>query len=68
MFGRRWLEMTWLDGLFAHWPVDPSTVAAALPEGLSVATHDGDAYLGVVPFVMDDIRPRGLPTGRAGTR
>ncbi|MFW6317007.1 MAG: YqjF family protein [Halorubrum sp.] len=63
MLGRRWLEMTWRDGLFAHWPVDASTVAAALPDGLSVATHDGDAYLGVVPFVMDDIRPRGLPTG-----
>ena len=63
MLGRRWLEMTWRDGLFAHWPVDPSTVAAALPDGLSVATHGGDAYLGVVPFVMEDIRPRGLPTG-----
>jgi len=55
--------MTWRDGLFAHWPVDPEVVAAALPDGLSVATHDGDAYLGVVPFVMDDIRPRELPTG-----
>jgi len=63
MLGRRWLEMTWRDGLFAHWPVDPAVVAAALPDGLSVATHDGDAYLGVVPFVMDDIRPRGVPTG-----
>ena len=63
MLGRRWLEMTWRDGLFAHWPVDPEVVAAALPDGLSVATHDGDAYLGVVPFVMDDIRPRELPTG-----
>ena len=63
MPGRRWLEMTWRDGLFAHWPVDPATVAAELPDGLSVATHDGDAYLGVVPFVMEDIRPRGVPTG-----
>ncbi|ELZ39593.1 YqjF family protein [Halorubrum tebenquichense] len=63
MLGRRWLEMTWRDGLFAHWPVDPEVVAAALPDGLSVATHDGDAYLGVVPFVMDDIRPRGVPMG-----
>ena len=63
MLGRRWLEMTWRDGLFAHWPVDPATVAAELPDGLSVATHEGDAYLGVVPFVMEDIRPRGLPSG-----
>jgi uncharacterized protein YqjF (DUF2071 family) len=63
MFGRRWLEMTWRDGLFCHWPVDPAVVDETLPAGLSVATHDGDAYLGVVAFVMDDIRPRGVPVG-----
>ena len=63
MFGRRWLEMTWRDGLFAHWAVDPVVVAETLPERLSVATYDGDAYLGVVAFVMDDVRPRGLPRG-----
>ena len=63
MADRRWLEMTWRDGLFAHWAVDPATVAATLPDRLSVATHGGDAYLGVVPFVMADIRPRGLPVG-----
>ncbi|MFC7186576.1 YqjF family protein [Halorubrum yunnanense] len=63
MFGRRWLEMTWRDGLFCHWPVDPAVVDETLPEGLSVATHDGDAYLGVVAFVMDRIRPRGVPLG-----
>ncbi|OYR44656.1 YqjF family protein [Halorubrum sp. Hd13] len=63
MFGRRWLEMTWRDGLFCHWPVDPAVVDETLPERLTVATHDGDAYLGVVAFVMDDIRPRGVPFG-----
>ena len=65
MFGRRWLEMTWRDGLFVHWAVEPDVVAGSLPEGLSVATHDGDAYLGVVPFVMADVRPRGSPIGRS---
>lgn len=55
--------MTWRDGLFAHWPVEPELVAGTLPDRLSVATYDGDAYLGVVAFVMDDIRPRGLPRG-----
>ena len=63
MFGRRWLEMTWRDGLFCHWPVDPAVVDETLPDRLSVATHDGDAYLGVVAFVMDGIRPRGSPVG-----
>lgn len=63
MLGRRWLEMRWRDGLFLHWPVDPAVVAETLPERLSVVTHDGDAYLGVVPFVMSEIRPRGVPVG-----
>lgn len=57
------LSMRWRDLLFAHWRVAPETVAEALPEGLSVDTFDGNAYLGVVPFVMSDIRPRGSPVG-----
>ncbi|EMA63326.1 YqjF family protein [Halorubrum lipolyticum] len=63
MLERRWLEMTWRDGLFCHWPVDPAVAAETLPDRLSVATHGGDAYLSVVAFVMDDIRPRGTPVG-----
>ncbi|AXG11187.1 YqjF family protein [Haloplanus rubicundus] len=58
---RSLLSMRWTDILFAHWSVDPGVVAATLPEGLDVDTHDGDAYLGVVGFRMESIRPRGLP-------
>lgn len=57
------LSMRWRDLLFAHWSIDPATVAAKLPDGVSVDTYDGDAYLGVVPFVMDDIRVRAAPLG-----
>ncbi|MFC7175574.1 YqjF family protein [Halosegnis marinus] len=57
------LSMVWRDALFAHWPVEPSLVAERLPDRLSVDTHDGEAYLGVVPFVMEDISPRGVPFG-----
>lgn len=57
--------MRWRDALFAHWRVDPSTVAERLPEGLDAATYDGDAYLGVVAFEMPEIRPRGVPLGRS---
>ncbi|ELZ36285.1 hypothetical protein C471_15807 [Halorubrum saccharovorum DSM 1137] len=63
MLERRWLEMTWRDGLFCHWPIDPAVVSETLPDRLSVAAHEGDAYLSVVAFVMDDIRPRGAPVG-----
>jgi hypothetical protein len=59
------LSMRWRDLLFAHWAVDPATVADRLPDQIEVATYDGDAYLGIVPFVMADIRPAGLPIGRS---
>ncbi len=55
------LSMTWEDLLFAHWRVDPAVVEEHLPEGLTVATYEGDAYLGVVPFVMSSIGPRLAP-------
>lgn len=58
------LRMEWRDVGFCHWPVEPSLVAATLPEGLTVDIKDGRAWLGVVPFEMADIRPRGSPIGR----
>lgn len=58
------VSMRWRDLLFANWPVDPGPVAERLPEGVTVDTVDGDAYLAIVAFEMADIRPRGLPVGR----
>jgi hypothetical protein len=55
------LEMEWRDVLFASYPVDPAVVRAHVPDRFDVDTFDGDAYLSVVPFVIADIRPRGLP-------
>jgi len=55
------LEMTWEDLLFAHWAVDPTLVGERLPPGYEVDTFEGDAYLGVVPFVMRNVRPAFLP-------
>ncbi|WP_302081451.1 YqjF family protein [Salinibaculum rarum] len=54
-------EMEWRDVFFASFPVDPAVVSPQLPDRLSLDTFDGDAYLSVVPFVIGDIRPRGLP-------
>ncbi|WP_410765242.1 YqjF family protein [Haloferax sp. DFSO60] len=55
------LSMQWRDTMFAHWPVAPAVVESRLPDDLSVATYDGQAWLSVVTFQMDDIRPRGVP-------
>ena len=52
---------SWSHLLFLHWTWDPAAIQATLPEGLFVDTHDGRAYLGVVPFWMDAVRPRFCP-------
>lgn len=55
------LTMVWEELLFAHWPVRPKMLADLIPAGLDLETFDGDAWLGVVPFRMADVRPRFLP-------
>lgn len=52
----------WKNLLFLHWEVSPSQIAETLPEGLHVDSHEGSAYLGLVPFYMRRIRPRFLPS------
>ena len=60
--GEPWLfRMRWLDLLFAHWPVDPDALGPLLPAGLEVDLFDGEAWLGIVPFTMADVAPRGFP-------
>lgn len=51
----------WADLLFLHWQIDPMIVQATLPNSLTVDTHEGAAYLGIVPFFMERVRPRWLP-------
>ncbi len=59
------LTMRWRDVYFAHWPVDPAVVEPTIPDGLTVDTFDGQAWLGIVGFRMADIRPRFGPIGRS---
>lgn len=58
---RSLLSMRWDDVCFVHWSIDPAVVTPTLPDGLTVDTREGRAYLGVVGFGMSTIRPRGLP-------
>jgi uncharacterized protein YqjF (DUF2071 family) len=52
------MTQRWRNLLFAHWPVAPAEIAYLLPPGLVVDTFAGDAWVGVVPFQMDQIRFR----------
>ncbi len=51
----------WRQLLFVHWRVDPSLLQPLVPEGLTVETFDGDAWIGVVPFSMERVRPWWFP-------
>ncbi|MFG0328902.1 MAG: YqjF family protein [Phycisphaerales bacterium] len=55
------LAMRWEKLLFAHWPVETDRLRSFIPSDLDIDTHDGRAWLGVVPFRMTGIRARGLP-------
>lgn len=60
--GRWAITQRWNDLLFAHWPIPPAKMAALLPDWLQVDTFQGSAWLGAVPFWLDRIKIRGVPT------
>lgn len=53
--------MTWRELAFIHYPVPVAEIARRLPAGLAVDRFDGQAWLGIVPFRMAQVAPRGLP-------
>ena len=55
------MRMTWSKLLFAHWAIEPDLVASRLPEGVTLDTREGKAWVGVVPFLMSGIAPRLCP-------
>ena len=55
------LRMRWSELLFAHWPMAPELVEHHLPRGLQLDTFEGQAWVGVVPFLISDFAPRNCP-------
>jgi uncharacterized protein len=55
------MGQTWRDLLFAHWALPPEAVARILPPALALDTFDGRAWIGVTPFEVSGLRPRGGP-------
>lgn len=56
MTQRPLMRQSWRDLLFLHFPCDPAEVAPLLPPGLAVETFDERAWIGLVPFMMRDVR------------
>jgi uncharacterized protein len=55
------MVQTWENLLFIHKPVDPADLRPFIPDDLEIDTFDGQAWIGVTPFVLSSIRWRGLP-------
>jgi len=47
---------------FLHWAYEPAVIQPLLPAGLTVDEYDGVAWVGLVPFQVDNLR---LPNMRA---
>jgi uncharacterized protein YqjF (DUF2071 family) len=59
---RPWImTQTWHDLLFAHWPVDSQALRAIVPSHFELDLWEGGAWIGVVPFYMTNVAPRGVP-------
>jgi uncharacterized protein YqjF (DUF2071 family) len=54
------MAQTWCDLLFAHWPVSTAELARAVPPQLALDLFEGQAWIGVIPFRMEGVRPRGM--------
>jgi len=56
------LKQNWANLTFMHWEVEPDILKQHLPEDLEVDLFDGKAYVGTIPFNMEKVRPRNMPS------
>lgn len=55
------MTQKWGHVLFMHWPVPEEVLREHVPSLLEIDTFDGDAWIGILPFEVSDVRVRGLP-------
>ena len=56
------MYQSWNELLFLHWRFKPDAIQAKLPKGLYVDCFEDQAYLGIIPFYMRNIRFRWTPS------
>jgi hypothetical protein len=59
--GRAAMKQRWSRLLFLHWPIPAEEIRPLLPRGLALDTYAGQAWVGLVPFVVTGARPVFLP-------
>ncbi len=55
------MSQAWERLLFAHWRIAPAIMAHLIPPGVQLDLFDGSAWVGVVPFRMNDVTLRFVP-------
>ncbi len=61
--GRAAGQQTWENLLFVHFTFPAPVVRALVPAELELDLWEGEAWVGIVPFEMKDIRPAFVPIG-----
>ncbi len=54
------MTQTWRHLLFAHWPIAADVLRSLVPAAFEIDRFDGQAWLGIVPFEMSNVVPRGV--------
>lgn len=54
-------RMTWGKLLFMHWKIPVEALRPTVPRQLEIDTHEGGAWIGVIPFTMWGMRLSFLP-------
>lgn len=55
------MRQNWHHLLFLHWPVPEDKLRPLVPAGLDIDTHDGNAWVGLIPFTITGTRPLFTP-------
>jgi uncharacterized protein YqjF (DUF2071 family) len=51
----------WRMLLFLHWPVPADALRPLVPPSLELDLYDGTAYVGLIPFYVEGLRPTTVP-------
>lgn len=55
--GRSTGSQRWLELAFLHWRIPAAELRSLVPEELTIDEYDGEAWVAVVPFRMEGVRP-----------
>jgi hypothetical protein len=56
------MTQRWNDLLFLHYEIDPQLLRPHIPESLTLDTHGHRAWLSITPFLLNHLRPPGIPS------